>query len=398
MDKMIAQRPGHVSVDRVYEFDYLEPPGHHEDVHLAWNALHNDEVPDIFWTPYYGGHWIVTRAEDIEVMQQDYENFSMHAITIPPHPSGYVTVPTELDPPEHTPYRKLLTPRFSPTAVTAMKDAVVRLTNGLIDSFIDDRECEFVAQFAKRLPVDIFLTLVDLPFEERDELLETAEKGLRGTLEEKKAASERMTEYARYWLDKRRAKPGDDLISLIATAEIDGQPIPQERAIGMFHTVLFGGLDTVASALGFITRFLAENPAHRRRLIEQPDIIPMAIEEMLRRFGIPQTARVITHDMQYKGVTFKKGEQVMVAKSLHGLDERKYPDPLTVDFDRKPRDHAAFGSGVHRCVGAGLARNELQVFIEEWLQRIPDFQIKPGEKPVTSSGNVNGMLYLPLVW
>ena len=171
-----------------------------------------------------------------------------------------------------------------------------------------------------------------------------------------------------------------------------------EVTFGMLANVIFGGLDTVAASLSFVTRWLAEHPEERHQLAEQSRAHTQAEEEFYRRFGIPNTARVITKDFDYKGVPLKAGEQIMLPKVLHGLDERRYPDPLRVDFSRKRAAHAAFGDGPHRCPGSFLARLELRIFLEEWLARVPDFRIKPGAQPVTSSGMVNGVLSLPLTW
>ena len=184
----------------------------------------------------------------------------------------------------------------------------------------------------------------------------------------------------------------------MVNAKVHGRDYTPEETFGMMVNVIFGGLDTVAASIGFLTRHLAEHAELRRQLVDDRSLIPVAIEEFLRRFGIPNTARLITHDFEYGGVTFKRGEQIMLPKTLHGLDERRYADPLTVDLGRPASRHAAFGEGPHRCPGAGLARMELRVFLEEWLQRVPEFRIEPGLRPVTSSGQVNGMMSLPLAW
>ncbi len=187
-------------------------------------------------------------------------------------------------------------------------------------------------------------------------------------------------------------------MSLIANAQIDGKPISPERMFGMFIVVLFGGLDTVASMMGFIARFLAENPLHRRQLIEHPDLMISSVDELIRRFGVANTARLITQDMEYKGILFKKGDQIQLPNALFGLDDRKFSNPLAVDLTRKPVIHAAFGNGPHRCPGSFLARTEIKVFLQEWLKRIPEFRVREGDKPRCGSGSVNGMLYLPLAW
>ncbi|HSV35366.1 MAG TPA: cytochrome P450 [Ramlibacter sp.] len=390
--------PAHVSPERVVDFDYLAPPGHEEDVHRAWHRLHDLGVPPIVWTAHHGGHWIATRADDIDAMQMDAARFSHSAITVPKSAQVVRIVPLELDPPEHTPFRALLSPKFGPRFVADLEASVRALTNELIDGFIGQGECEFVDAFAKRLPIVVFLRLVDLPLADRDELLEMTEAAVRGSAERRLWAYGQLQQYVGKWIAARRAQPGPDLFSAMVNAKVQGRDYTPQETFGMLVNVIFGGLDTVAASLGFLTRHLAENADSRRELAANPSLIPAAIEEFLRRFGVPNTARVITHDFEYGGVRFKAGEQIMLPKVLHGLDARRYPNPLKVDFARPASRHAAFGDGPHRCPGAGLARMELRVFLEEWLRRIPDFGIKPGERPRTSSGQVNGMLHLPLAW
>ena len=394
----VADRPAHVSPERVVDFDYLAPLGHEHDVHRAWSRLHAPGIPDIVWTPHYGGHWIATRAADIDVMQHDATRFSHASVTVPKAEQAIRLVPLELDPPEHTPFRALLSPKFGPRPVADLEGGVRALAIELIDGFIDAGECEFVGALAKRLPIVVFLRLVDLPLEDRELLLEMTEASVRGDGERRLWAFQQLQQYVGTWIAARRAQPGPDLFSTMVNAKVNGRDYTPEETFGMMVNVIFGGLDTVAASLGFLTRHLAEHPDLRARLVADRALIPAAIEEFLRRFGVPNTARVITHDFEYGGVQFKTGEQIMLPKVLHGLDERRYPDPLTVDLARPQSRHAAFGDGPHRCPGAGLARMELRVFLEEWLSRIPDFGIKPGEQPRTSSGNVNGMMSLPLVW
>ena len=394
----LVDRPTHVSPDRVVDFDYLAPEGHQVDVHRAWHALHAPGLPDILWTPHYGGHWIATRAADIDAMQLDAARFSMASVTIPASQQTFRIVPLEMDPPEHTPFRALLSPRFGPRPVSDLEGSVRALAIELIEGFVHQGRCEFVEAFAKRLPIVVFLRLVDLPLEDRDTLLEMTEASVRGDAQRRHWAAQALQQYIGKWIVARRAHPGPDLISAVVNAKVGGRDYTPEETFGMMVNVIFGGLDTVAASIGFLTRHLAEHPGLRSQLVADRSLIPVAIEEFLRRFGIPNTARLVTHDFEYGGVLFKAGEQIMLPKTLHGLDERRYADPLTVDLSRPASRHAAFGDGPHRCPGAGLARMELRVFLEEWLSRVPDFAVEPGKPPVTSSGQVNGMMSLPLVW
>ncbi|SEJ90132.1 cytochrome P450 [Paraburkholderia diazotrophica] len=387
--------PDHVPRELVVDFDYMNPPGAQDDVHLAWKSLHAG--PDIIWSPYYGGHWIATRGEDIEAMQKDHARFSHRSVNIPPLNETQL-VPLELDPPEHTAYRNLITPAFLPQAIASLESDVRSLAIELIEKLAPRGECEFVSEFSKLLPIVIFLRLADLPLSDREQLLEWAEWAVRGNFEQRSESQQRLIGYIATWVEKRKVEPGGDLVSLIVNAQIDGRPISPERMFGMFIVVLFGGLDTVASMMGFIARFLAESPAHRRQLIENPELMVSSVDELIRRFGVANTSRLITHDMEYKGIQFKKGDQIQLPNSLFGLDDRKFSNPLAVDLTRKPVIHAAFGNGPHRCPGSFLARTEIKVFLQEWLKRIPDFRIRENDKPRCGSGSVNGMLYLPLAW
>jgi cytochrome P450 len=394
---MLADRPRHVPAELVVDFDYREPPGHTKDVHLAWKRLH--EGPDIVWTPRHGGHWIATRADDIDVMQTDHTRFSYRYVTIPPIPESPRLAPLEYDPPEHTPFRALISPAFGPAPMRQLEGDLRRLTTELLDDLVPRGHCEFFDDFAKRLPVITFLRLVDLPLEDREYLLEITELSVRPKSEaDRVAAYTGLKEYTQKWIVERRRNPGKDLFSRMVNARFDGQLISDYVLEGMLMNVIFGGLDTVASALCFTAHCLATQPEVRRELVADHSLIPNAIEEFLRRYGVPNTARVITHDFDHNGVPFRKDEQVLLPKTLHGLDERRYPDPLRVDVRRDIHRHAGFGDGPHRCPGSFLARLELRIFLEEWLARVPDFRVTEGETVRTSSGPVNGMLHLPLSW
>ena len=391
------QVPQHIPKELVRDFDYRSFPGHEQDVHLAWKRLHDG--PDIFWSPQHGGYWVATRADDIDVMQTDHQRFSYRHITVPPVYEFPPLAPLEFDPPEHTALRAILSPAFGPKPMQALDRDLRQLSQDLIDRLLPQGECEFVDAYAKRLPIVTFLRLVDLPLEDRDHLLELTEMSVRPKDQEAhRQAFIGLHAYTQKWIRERRERPGPDLFSRIVNARIDGKPMDDAKTAGMLSNVIFGGLDTVASALAFTARCLAENPSVRRQLVEQPSLIPNAIEEFLRRFGIPNTAREFTHDFDYQGLPFKAGERILLPKTLHGLDERRYADPLAVDFNRPNRLHAAFGGGPHRCPGSFLARLEMRIFLEQWLAKIPDFHIKPGDTVRSSSGAVNGMLHLPLAW
>jgi cytochrome P450 len=391
--------PAHIPPERVFDFDFFNLPGAEEDIHLAWKRV-QDAAPDLFWTPRNGGHWVATRAEDIDVMQLDHARFSHAEFSLPRHDSPFPPLPLNLDPPAHTPFRALITPAFAPRAVQNLSIKAREVAIELIEEIAPRGECEFVGDFAKVLPIVVFLGIVDLPEGDRLTLLPWADIAVRSNDPVAKLQANRsMAEYLSEWIEKRTRSPGNDLVSKIAHAQLDGRPLTPPEVFGLCLLILVGGLDTVAGMLAFSARCLAQQPHLRRELIDNSDIMPVAIEELMRRHGLPNTFRLITSDFEYKGVPFKKGEMVQLPKVLYNLDERRIPDPLTVDFHRPtPIPNATFGNGPHKCPGANLARTEIRIFLEEWLKRIPNFRIKPGSRNPTAGGMVNGILQLHLEW
>lgn len=389
--------PSHVSPDLVVDFDFLHPAGFDEDPFLALKRLHNG--PDIFWTPHNKGHWVATRGEDIRHILSDHDHFSSQSAFIPKS-ARPPAIPLEIDPPDHMAYRRLLAPAFLPKAISTWSSEARELAISLIEGFRPKGECEFMADFALQVPIIVFLKMCGLPLEHREMLLEWTAAFVRpGNAEIKEETERQRALYIHNLIVERRANPGEDLISRAVNADIGGRKLNDQEAYGLIRGLLGGGLDTVASTMGWIARFLAENPEHRRQLIDDPELIPNAVEELLRRFSVPNIARVVVKDMVYKGVAMKEGEQIFLSACLHGLDTESFENPLEVNFRRSDaRTHSTFGQGIHRCPGATLASSELRIFLEEWLKRIPDFRIKPGAAVRTGTGIVHGVLSLPLAW
>nr|WP_276509812.1 cytochrome P450 [Novosphingobium taihuense] len=217
-------------------------------------------------------------------------------------------------------------------------------------------------------------------------------------MEELAQSQQQMSEYLQFWIDERRANPGGDLLSKIVHGKVGERPMNEIEVMGQSMDVMFGGLDTVASMMGFTMGFLARNPEHYRALSEDPAKIPFAVEELIRRHGVATVARRVTADIEYKGVTVQAGEMIVLPTCLHGLDDKRWEDALTVNFDRKREMHCTFGNGIHRCPGAGLARSELAIMLEEWTKRIPQIMLDPESPPQTATGAVNGVNRLDLVW
>lgn len=389
--------PLHVREEDVVDFDFYHPCEPGGDPFRAWTKLHGG--PSVAWTPHNGGHWIATRGEVIKTVLTDWERFSSSSAFIPrmDRPKG---VPLEYDPPEHAPLRKTLLPAFTPAAVRKWSDEARQLSIELIEGFAPDGRCEFVRDFAQQVPIIVFLKMMNLPLEDRLPLLAAVNEGLRPTSEESRLAARAfMNAYINRLVDQRMSDPGDDLLSNALQADLGGRTMNVVEAQGLASGLLGGGLDTVASTMAWIAMFLAEHPGHRKQLIDDRARIPKAIEELMRRFSIGNIARVARADMEFEGARLKAGEQILVSSCMHALDDTVFNDPWTVDFTRRDSyKHCTFSQGIHRCIGAPLAVQEIRIFMEEWLARIPHFGLDPDDPPVMVTGIVHGVSHLPLRW
>lgn len=391
--------PDHVPSSLVVDFDGYRPMNGAAFYHAPYSAL-NGKVPDIFWSPLNGGHWVLTRRDHLAEAFADYQRFtssqgaSVDKVAAPGDPK---LAPIELDPPMQQTFRKLFAPAFVATALKAREAEARALAVELIEAMRPKGRCEFVTDFAQHLPIKIFMRMVDLPDEDRLTLLPLANAQVAADApkEEKLAL---LFEYAGKHVAQRAANPGDDLISKIATAQIDGRPITLHEAVGVSTLLLIGGLDTVASMMGHIMHFLAGSPEHRHQLARDPSLSSAATEEFLRRFALTNPGRTVTEDMTFHGVEMRAGDKILLATPFGAVDPREYDDPLRVDFARKSNNKTTFGAGPHVCPGSMLARIEIKILLEEWLPRIPDFTLDPDEAPRFRTG-VNGSVErLPLVW
>lgn len=400
-------KPDHVPDELVVDFDYIYPAGiEGGDVYKALKQV-QETGPEIFWTPRNGGHWVVTRAEDIRWVQENYQIFSHEVFNIPRGIVPVIMPPLTVDPPLHARYRAVLNPYFTPSKVQQSAENARKLTVEVIEGFRARGRCEFVNDFSRIMPTSVFLGIAGLPLERRREFVEWSTGFMEAGTDQQLRNSYlgKIAGYLQEAIADRTENPGEDLLSRIVSFRENPRFQSEQEIIGMAILVFFGGLDTVASMLSFIALHLATHPEHRRRIIEEPDIIPRAVEEYLRRHGLSSTGRLILSDVERKGAQMKADEMVMVSLGMSSVDERKHPNPFEVDFDRADLfddkgqpTHNTFGNGPHKCVGAPLARQEIRVFLEEWLRLIPDFRLDPDRPPVSHAGPVSGLDHLHLVW
>jgi len=386
-----------VDPKRIVEADIhaLVEPG--ADVHEAWHDL--SRIGDMIWSTKNGGHWIAVGGDEIRAIYRDTERFSSRNISLPVPPEAFRLSPSGDDGAEHEAARAIIMPFFVPKAIAPMKDTIRQWTRDLVRQIQPLGRCEFMTDFALVLPVEIFLKMVELPVEDRQDLRELAVGMIHEADEDRRnLAFAKTVEYLDKQIDLRIENPGSDVLSAIATSQWMGGKMDRGRALRLALNVLLGGLDSTASMTGFIMATLARDPEARRWFIANPTRRNQAVEELMRRHGVVNNMRTAKQDVEVGGVKVAAGEYVYLVNCLHGLDSRLYPDPLKIDFSRRPQPNAVFGNGPHRCAGANLARMEIAIFLEEWLDHIPDFRIAEGEQVISSSGPVNTMDYLQLEW
>jgi cytochrome P450 len=347
-----------------------------------------------------GGYWVATTDALIREILRDAERFSSHGIAGFSMLLGqqWPLIPLEIDPPLQSAFRKVMAPILAPKRVADLEEDIRTLAVQLIDKVKDAGECDFTRAFGTPLPVVIFMRLMGMPLDQLDTFLQWENDLLHSPdIGKRVAAAHSIYQFLTGLIEERRAKPADDLVSLAVTMEVEGRALTHDEIMGMCYLFFVGGLDTVAATLGYIFYYLARHADDRRRLVQDPALIPDAIEELMRRHSVVSTRRLVTRDMEFHGVQLKAGEYIECDLALAGTDPAAVDNPLAVDISRKPNPHLAFGGGPHRCFGSNLARAEMRIGIEEWLKRIPDFSIKPGSELHSHIG-VKGLDSLPIVW
>ncbi len=357
----------------------------------------------------FTGSPVISRYQDVVFALRHPEIFSSQMDLQMALGTERPMIPQQLDPPAQTRYRKLLDPRFSRRRMAEIEPDVRASANRLIDAFVDAGECEFDGDFAVPLPCQAFLSLMGLPPDELELLLELKDgiirpqernqiRDLEHARQIRVETGRRIYAYFEELIDARLTAPREDLMSYLVQAELEGEKLSRNEILDICFLLILAGLDTVTATLGCNVAYLAANPAQRRKLAAKPELVPAAVEELLRwETPVMAVPRLVRRDIEIQGFQIKEGELVTLLLGSADTDDAEFPRAQDVDFERERNRHLAFGAGPHRCLGSHLARMELEVALEEWHRRIPDYAIKPGETPVYTAG-IRAVRYLPLVW
>ena len=357
-------------------------------------------------TDAHGGYWLVTRYDDVTTVARDDQTYSSQwkpdgcsGVVIPatdrPH------VPIETDPPELQKYRRILNPMFSPAAAQRWRPNIERWTALCLDVAIERGEFDLVNDLGNPVPGLFTCELLGLPLEDWERYAGPFHRAVYTppTADRSQLFAEMawIMESLAELVARRRREPQDDMISILTQAEIDGQPIPDEVVVNICDLVMAGGFDTTTAATSSALWHLHHDHADRQRLIDDPTLLPVAVEEWLRYYAPTQAlARTVTEDTELGGQQLSAGDRVLVSWASANHDDTEFEDPEAIVIDRLPNPHTAFGVGAHRCLGMHFARAEIVAMVGAVLDRMPDYEvIEDQAEPYTTIGIVNGWITMP---
>jgi cytochrome P450 len=392
---------GEVS-DWATDFSHLEP---------EWSA---DPYPiqddlrqrcPIAHTERFGGGWLPTRYEDVAAIAYDTERFSSRSIIMsnlrPPRelaPVG-ISPPISSDPPFHAAARKLLLPAFTKAAVARYEPATRALCHRLIDAFEGRDVIDAAAEYAEHIPMRVIADMLGFPEQDAPRFREFVTNTLEGINLPPDERLARMAALFNYLLDQVHDhvdNPAEDLTTFLIHAELDGHKLEPSHVAGTMALLLIAGIDTTWSAIGASLWHLAKTPADRERLVADPGLLPTAMEEFLRAYAPVTMARLVREDMRWHGADMKADDWILLSFPAANRDPAQFDRAGEVVIDRQVNRHAAFGLGIHRCVGSHLARMELRVALEAWLARIPAFTLADQSAVTWSAGQIRGPRTLPV--
>jgi cytochrome P450 len=376
-------------------------PEYSQDAPAVWDELRG-ECP-VAHTSLNGGSWIPTTYDDIAAVAYDTERFSSRDVGVANAPEGVtllVAPPITSDPPFHTDARRMLLPYFSPKAVIGMESATRGIATRLLDALEGVDTADAADAYAKHIPVQVIASMLGLPIEDAEQFTQWAVDILQSGEADFAIRTRATKEVLAYFSDivaQRRDELSDDLVSdLIRTPMPNGDPLTDKHIAGTGFLLLLAGIDTTWSSIGASLLHLATHANDRERLVSEPELIPTAVEEFLRAYSPVTMARVAATDAEVGGCPVSAGDKVLLPFGAGNRDPERFEKADDVIIDRAENRHFAFGIGIHRCLGSNLARMELQVALEEWLTRFPNFELTEGETAQWAGTQIRGPREIPV--
>jgi len=371
-----------------------------DDLRVRCPVAHSDR---------YGGVWLPVTHEGVAAVAYDTEHFTSRAVVVselrpnefaPPAPVG-LAPPITSDPPFHALARRLLLPAFSPKAVAGYEVFTRELCSDLLDAMQGREVVDAALDYAQHIPVRVIVQMLGFPQEDADlfrrfihMILEDVGQSPEERLEQFEGGE--IDAYLDERIEDHLARPREDLTTFLLEAELDGNKLAPEHVRGTVLLLMIAGIDTTWSAIGASLWHLAQHADDRRRLAGEPSLMPTAVEEFLRAYAPVTMARLVAQDFEFQGRPLKEGDWLLLPFPAANRDPAAFSDADRVVIDRAENRHAAFGLGIHRCIGSNLARMELRVALEEWMKRCPEFTLVDPAAVTWSAGQVRGPRSIPV--
>ena len=385
--------------DFATDFDHTDPEWVANPFPI-WDELR--ETCPVAHTERYGGAWLPTRYADVSAIAHDTEHFTSRTVVIgngrpgedaPPAPMG-VAPPISSDPPFHAMARRLMQPAFSPKSIEPYNEFTRNLCRRLLAPFSDASQIDISADYAEHIPTLVIAHMIGFPPEDEAlfrEFVHVVLEAVDAPIEERIEMFEPIRIYFEQQIMDHIENPRDDLTDFLLNAEIAGQKLAPEHVFGTMVLLIVAGIDTTWSAIGSSLWYLAQHPDEAERLRHDPELMSLAIEEFLRAFAPVNMARLVKEDFDFNGCPMKKDDWILLSFPAANRDPEVFEDADKVIIDRKVNRHAAFGLGIHRCLGSNLARMEMRIAIEEFLAHFSSFSLADPSDVVWSQGQVRGV-------
>jgi cytochrome P450 len=392
--------------DWATDFDHTDPEWV-ADPYPIWDDLR--ATCPVAHTDRYGGTWMPVRHEDVAAVAYDTEHFTSRSVVVSevrpgpddlPAPIG-LAPPITSDPPFHPLARRLLLPAFSPKPIEALEPFTRELCVELLDATAGKPQIDAAVDYAQHIPLRVIVKMLGFPQEDADvfrRFIKMVLEDVDQSAEERQAIVDEgeLDAYMDARIAEHLADPQDDLTSFLLDAELDGNKLEPDHVRGTMVLLMIAGIDTTWSAIGASLWHLAQNPSDRQRLAAKPELMATAVEEFLRAYAPVTMARLVAKDFNFRGCDMKEGDWLLLPFPAANRDPEFFADADRVQIDRAENRHAAFGLGIHRCIGSNLARMELRVALEEWMKRYPDFELVDPTTVTWSAGQVRGPRTIPV--
>ena len=388
--------------DFATDFDHTDPEWV-ANPYPIWDDL-RERCP-IAHTDRYGGAWLPTRHDDVASIAYDTDRFTSRSVVMGNHrppmelaPAG-IAPPISSDPPFHTSARRVLLPAFAPKAIERLEPGTAAFCDSLIDAIEGRDLVDAAVDYSQHIPVRVIADMLGFPQEDAEMFRGFVHDVLEGINEPIETRFEKLSGLFTYlWeqIQDHVENPRDDLTTFLVDAEMDGEKLDPIHIAGTMALLLIAGIDTTWSAIGSSLWHLAGNPSDRARIVAHPQLLPTAVEEFLRAYAPVTMARLVKQDMDWNGCPMRAEDWILLSFPSANRDPEQFERSDEVVIDREINRHAAFGLGVHRCLGSNLARMEIRVALERWLARIPDFTLADPGAVTWSGGQVRGPRTLPV--